>query len=91
MGIASLILGIFAAILAAIATAPCFGMIAVPAALFAFTGLLLGIAEFANVAIRKTRAVAVDPEAISAARTGSITNGIALAWSVGLFFIKYAM
>ncbi len=91
MGIASLIVGIFAAIFAAIATAPCFGLVAIPTIFVATTGLLLGLAEFVNVGLAKARSRVVDPESISAARTGTITNSLALIWSVGCLFMKASM
>lgn len=91
MGIASLIVGIFAVIGAAVATAPCFGIVAVPAAIVALLGLLLGLAEFVVSGTRRARGRAVDAESISAARTGSITNFLALVWCVVCFAFKQVL
>jgi hypothetical protein len=86
LGIASLVIGIFAAIGAAITTAPCFGIIAIPTAALALLGLALAIAELIRAGWRRTRGAASDPEANSSARTGALVNGLALLWALGMFF-----
>lgn len=91
MGIASFILGIFAVIGAAVATAPCFGAVAVPGALIALLGLLLAIAEFIVSAAKRARGREIDGETVRAARTGAITNLLALIWCVGCFAFKQVL
>lgn len=85
MGIASLIVGIFAAITAICSTAPFFGLIALIGVVLSLLGILLAVAEFIRSGVRPHR----DPEwavaHLSAAKRGIITNLLALFWSVGMF------
>lgn len=91
MGIASLVIGIFAVLGAAVATAPCFGLVALPGALIALLGLGLGVAEFVVSGAKRARGRAVDAESVSAARTGLITNLCALVWCVACFALKQSL
>lgn len=85
MGIASLVISIFATILAICSTAPFFGLIAPVGACFALVGIVLAITEFIRSGIRPHR----DPEwaaaHLSAAKRGLVTSVLALFWSVGMF------
>ena len=84
MGIASLVIAIFAAITAICTTAPFFGMLGVVGASLSVVGILLAIAEFIRSGIRPHR----DPEwavaHLAAAKRGLITSILALFWSVGM-------
>ena len=85
MGIASLVIGVFAAILAAIATAPWLGIVALGAAPLGVVGLALGIGELARSGLRRARGSEVDSESVGAAWRGVIVNALAFVWAAGIF------
>lgn len=89
MGIASLIVGIFAIIFSALATAPFYGVISAGAFLVSAITFLLGIAEMIRELVQRGRPV--DPEQRSGARKGALIGAICMLYSGLLFFFKQTL
>jgi hypothetical protein len=91
MGIASIVIGVLAAVFAMIGTASFLGFVLLLGILAGAVGLLLGLGEFVRAAIHKTRGITIDRELLGAARSGFVTNLIAMLWSIGAFAFKGPM
>lgn len=87
MGVASLVAGIFAVILAAICTAPCFSWVAFFAAPVALLAAALGVGEVAITVRDHYRGVTEFPN-LRHGLVGMIMGATSLCWSAYMFYIK---
>lgn len=87
MGVASLVVGIFAVIVAGICTAPCFGWLGLLGVPVAITGMGLGIGELFQTVRGHYKGEEEFPNLRHAA-TGFALCTVSLAWSVFMLVTK---
>jgi len=92
MGLASLVFGILAVILAALTSAPCFGWLVFFGLPLALTGLVTGLAQLIQSGQRKLRGVAgTPPDMIRYALTGLGLSLAAALWMGFMLLLKGPM